>query len=81
MRRLAVVGVQFKLEDANLGPEVTRAPYSINPGTKTSESNGDGLVVASRLPMNGIDIEFEELEEKTAPQSDTSYLDWVLGYS
>jgi len=27
--------------------------------------------------INEIDLEFEELEEKTAPQSDTTYLDWM----
>ena len=37
-------------------------------------------VVANLLPRIEIDIEFEELEEKTAPQSDTSYLDSVLRF-
>ena len=30
-----------------------------------------------RLAMIEIDIEFEELEEKTAPQADTTYLEFV----
>jgi len=30
-----------------------------------------------RLSMIEIDIEFEELEEKTAPQADTTYLEFV----
>jgi hypothetical protein len=34
--------------------------------------------VANLLSEIEIDIEFEELEEKTAPQSDTSYLDGVV---
>jgi len=94
MKRSAAVGVQFKLDGVNPGAEVTAAPYSSNWDTKTPQSNGrrprccgqsdyvfsGHLVVANRLPMIEIDIEFEDLEEKTAPQSDTSYLDRVFRY-
>ena len=43
----------------------------LNPGAALT------TVVANLLPGIEIDIEFEELEEKTAPQSDTSYLDSI----
>ncbi len=92
MKRSAVVGVQFKLDGVNLGGEVATAPYSINWDTKTSHSHGrcpgcsgqsdyvfwGHHVVANVLPMIEIGIAFDELEEKTAPQSDTTYLDRVV---
>jgi len=31
--------------------------------------------------INEIELEFEELEAKTAPQSDTTYLDWMASHS
>jgi hypothetical protein len=92
MKRSAIFGFQFRPDCANLGAEVPTAPYSINWHTKTPPSNGHGtrwsgqshdlvrghLLVANLLPMIEIDTEFEELEEKAAPQSDTSYVESVF---
>jgi hypothetical protein len=38
----------------------------------------EAAFIANLLPMIEIDFEFEELEEKTAPQADTTYLDGAL---
>ena len=67
MKRSAVVGVH---SDCNR----RRAGYR-------AQSDGSDPVVASLLCTIEIDIEFEELEQKTAPQSDTTYLDWMSGRS
>src|SRR5207253_1674688 len=42
---VGVVGVQFKLDGANLGAEVTAAPYSVSWNT-TSASNGAHILTA-----------------------------------
>ena len=55
----------------NPGAEVTGAPCLSHSNARAPQSNG-------RLPIIEIDIEFEDLEEKTAPQSDTSYLDRMV---
>ena len=60
MKRSALVGIQFKSE-ARCGGQSGGVSWS-HP------------LVANPLPRIEIDIEFEELEEKLAPQSDTSYL-------
>jgi hypothetical protein len=39
----------------------------------------DGLSLGAPV-ITEIDIEFEELEQKTAPQSDTTYLDCMGGH-
>ena len=59
------------LDALNPGAEVTAAPCLSNLSARAPQSNG-------RLPIIEIDIEFEDLEEKTAPQSDTSYLDKIV---
>jgi hypothetical protein len=66
MKRSTLVAVPLKRDDVNPEAKFTTGLYSANRGQ---------FVVASLLPIIEFDIEFEELEEKTAPQSDTTYLD------
>ena len=73
MKRSPGVGGLLKLVGVNVRADVTSASYSSNLDARPPQSNG-------RLPIIEIDIEFEDLEEKTAPQSDTSYLDRTVEY-
>ena len=73
MKSSAIVRGLLKLDGANPRAEVAAAPYSSNLEARTPQSN-------SRLPIIEVDTEFEDLEEKTAPQSDTSYLDRIPHY-
>ena len=69
MKRSTLVAVPRKRDDVNLEAQFTTGPYSANRGQ---------FVVANLLPIIEFDIEFEELEGKTAPQSDTTYLDTMM---
>ena len=63
----------FKLCGRARRAELAAARCSGNSDAKSPQSDG-------RLPTIEIDVDFEDLEEKTALQSDTSYLDRFVHY-
>ena len=71
MKSSAIIGGLFMLDSAKLVAEVAAVPYSSDLDARPPRSYG-------RLTVIEIDIQFEDLEEKTAPQSDTSYLDRMV---
>jgi len=73
MKSSAVVGGLFNLDGINPETQVTATHCSSNLHAGPLQSDG-------RLPILEIDIEFEDLEQKTAPQSDTSYLDRMVHF-
>ena len=73
MKSSAIVGGLSMLDAANLGREIAAVSSSSDPDARSPQFNG-------LLPTIEIDIEFEDLEGKTAPQSDTSYLDRFVPY-
>ncbi|TLY18754.1 MAG: hypothetical protein E6K68_10855, partial [Nitrospirae bacterium] len=45
---VGVVGIQFKLDGVNLGPELTRAPYSVPWNTATTSNSAHTLTAVAR---------------------------------
>ena len=69
---VGVVGVQFKLDGANLGAEDTSAPYSVSWNTATASTGGHALSAVSRDAAGNSTTSGIVNVTVTAPPADTT---------
>src|SRR5207253_5771843 len=65
---VGVVGVQFKLDGANLGAEVTAAPYAVTWDTKAAPNGTHALTAVARDAAGNVSTSAAGTEERRVGQ-------------